>query len=111
MKCLIIAAENGSQLSRKGNANALIPMMGIPLIERVMRSAIQAGIEEFYVVSDYNGEQVRPFLDRLATRCKVAVTHIINHDLEQDNGVSVLKATKHLSEPFLLLMADHLFDP
>ncbi len=111
MKCLIIAAGNGSKNSRLSNAKALIPMMGIPLIERVMRSAIQAGIEEFYVVSSYNGEQVRPFLDGLASRCSVAVTHIINDDIERDNGLSVLKAKEHLTEPFLLLMADHLFDP
>lgn len=111
MKCLIIAAEKGSQLLGRGNAKPLIPMMGIPLIERVIRSAMQAGIKEFYVVSGYNGEQVRSFLDGLASRCSVTVTHIINDDLEQDNGVSVLKAKGHLSEAFLLLMADHLFDP
>ncbi len=111
MKCLIIAAGKGSRLSRKGNSKPLIPLLGIPLIERVIRSANQAGIAEFYVVSGYNGEQVRPFLDGLAVRCGVTVKHIINDDFEQDNGLSVLKAKEHLSEPFLLLMADHLFDP
>ena len=111
MKCLIIAAGKGSRLSRKGNSKPLIPLLGIPLIERVIRSAIQAGVDEFYAVSGYNGEQVRTFLDGLASRCGITVTHLINDDFEQDNGVSVLKARKHLSEPFLLLMADHLFDP
>ena len=111
MKCLIIAAGMGSRLSRKGNSKPLIPLLGIPLIERVIRSANQAGIDHFYVVSGYNGEQVRPFLDGLAARCNISVTHIINDDFEQDNGLSVLKAKEHLSEPFLLLMADHLFDP
>ena len=100
-----------SRLSRKGNSKALIPVLGIPLIERIVRAAIQAGIEEYYVNSGYNGEQVRPFVDGLAARCSITVTHIINDDFEQDNGVSVLKAKEHLSEPFLLLMADHLFDP
>ncbi len=111
MKCLILAAGKGRRLSRKGNSKPLIPLLGIPLIERVIRSAIQAGIEEFYAVSGYNGEQVRPFLDGLAARCGITVTHINNDDFEQGNGVSVLKAKEYLSEPFLLLMADHLFDP
>ena len=111
MKCLILAAGKGSRLSRRGNSKPLIPLLGVPLIERVIRSAIQAGIEEFYAVSGYNGEQVRPFLDGLAARCGITVTHINNDDFEQGNGVSVLKAKEYLSEPFLLLMADHLFDP
>ena len=111
MKCLILAAGKGSRLSRKGNSKPLIPLLGVPLIERVIRSAIQAGIEEFYAVSGYNGEQVRPFLDGLAARSGITVTHINNDDFEQGNGVSVLKAKEYLSEPFLLLMADHLFDP
>lgn len=111
MKCLIIAAGKGSRLWRRGKTKPLIPLLGIPLIERVIRSAIEAGIDDFYVVSGYNGEQVRPFLDGLALRCGIAITHLINDDWEQDNGLSVLKAKEHLSEPFLLLMADHLFDP
>ncbi len=111
MKCLIIAAGKGSRLSQKGNTKALVPLLGIPLIERTIRTANEAGIKDFYVVSGYNGDQVRPFLDGLALRCGIAMTHLINDDWEQDNGLSVLTAKEHLSEPFLLLMADHLFDP
>ncbi|MEN8261214.1 MAG: CDP-alcohol phosphatidyltransferase family protein [Pseudomonadota bacterium] len=35
----------------------------------------------------------------------------MNDDWEKDNGLSVLKAREHLQDPFLLLMADHLFEP
>ncbi len=111
MKCLIIAAGKGSRLWRRGNTKPLVPLLGIPIIERVIRSATEAKIEDFYVVSGYNGDRVRPFLDGLALRCGIAVTHLINDDWEQDNGLSVLKGKEHLSEPFLLMMADHLFDP
>jgi len=111
MKCLIIAAGKSSRLCRKGNTKPLIPLLGIPLIERVIRSAVQAGINDFYVVTGYDGDQVRHFLDGLARRCKIAITHVVNNDWEKDNGVSVLKAREYLDEPFLLLMADHLFDP
>ncbi len=111
MKCLIIAAGKGSRLWQRGNTKPLIPLLGIPLIERVIRTATEAGINDFYVVSGYNGKQLRPFLDGLALSCNIAITHLINDDWEQDNGLSVLKAKQHLSEPFLLLMADHLSDP
>ena len=111
MKCLIIAAGKGSRLWQRGNTKPLVPLLGIPLIERVIRSAADGGIEDFYVVSGYNGDQLRPFLDGLTLRCNITMTHLINEDWEQDNGLSVLKAKEHLREPFLLLMADHLFDP
>jgi CDP-L-myo-inositol myo-inositolphosphotransferase len=81
------------------------------LIERVIRSAVEAHIEEFFVVTGYRGEVVRPFLDDLARRCGIRLTHIVNDEWEQGNGISVLKAKEVLREPFLLLMGDHLVEP
>jgi len=111
MKCLILAAGKGSRLKRNGEIKPLIPVLGIPLIERVIHTALEAGVDDFYVVTGYKGERVRTFLDRLSNRLKIHITSITNRDWKKDNGVSVLKAQKYLSEPFLMLMADHLFDP
>ena len=111
MKCLIIAAGKGSRLWRRGDSKPLISVLGVPLIERVMRCAMQAEINDFYVVSGYQGEHVRHFLDGLARRCGVRITHIINDAWKQGNGLSVLKAGEDLDGHFLLLMGDHLFDP
>lgn len=110
MKCLIIAAGKGSRLSQRYDSKPLIPVLGIPLIERVIRSAIDAGIDDFCVVTGYNGEKVRCFLDNLAGKCHITVTHVINEEWEKDNGLSVLKARDGINENFILLMADHLFD-
>lgn len=111
MKCLIIAAGKGSRLQQKGDSKPLIPILGIPLIERVIRSAIEAGADEFFVVIGYQGDRVRDFLERLAERLGIRITPVVNEDWEKKNGLSVLKARDYLHEPFLLLMADHLFDP
>ena len=111
MKCLIIAAGMGSRLWKKGKSKPLISILGVPLIERVLRSAIQTGIDDFYVVGGYQGDRLRDFLDGLARRCPVKITYIHNDDWELGNGLSVLKAREHLDGPFLLLMGDHLFDP
>ena len=111
MKCLIIAAGKGKRLSQRGDSKPLIPFLGVPLIERVIRSVIKAGIDDFCVVTGYNGEKVRHFLDGLARRSGITVTHIINEEWEKDNGLSVLKAKKCIDENFILLMSDHLFDP
>jgi CDP-L-myo-inositol myo-inositolphosphotransferase len=111
MKCLIIAAGKGSRLQQRGDSKPLIPILGIPLIERVIRTALEAGVDEFYVVIGYQGERVRLFLERLAERLAIRITLLVNEDWEKDNGLSVLKARDVLHQPFLLLMADHLFDP
>jgi len=111
MKCLIIAAGQGTRLKSKGEIKPLVPLLGVPLIERIIRSAIEGGADEFVVITGYEGEQVSKFLQQLAKCLNVAITLIQNDDWQKENGFSVLKARDVLKEPFLLLMADHLFDP
>lgn len=111
MKCLIIAAGKGRRLRQRGDSKPLIPILGLPLIERVIRSAIEAGADDFYVVTGYQEGLIRAFLANLTHRLSCRITPIFNRDWEKGNGLSVLRATEYLQEPFLLLMADHLFDP
>jgi CDP-L-myo-inositol myo-inositolphosphotransferase len=111
MKCLIIAAGKGSRLQAKGECKPLIPILGLPLIERVIRCAREAGVDEFFVVTGYKGQQVCAFLDSLSKRLGIPITALANEDWEKENGLSVLRARECLNEPFLLLMSDHLFDP
>ena len=103
MQCLIIAAGKGHRLRSKGDSKPLVPLFGIPLIERVIRCALKAGADDFFVVTGYQGEGVRVFLDRLAERLGIGITPIVNEDWEKENGLSVLKARDFLSEPFLFL--------
>ena len=110
MKCLIIAAGQGRRLSAKGDSKPLIPLLGLSLIERVILTAKKGGLTDFYVVTGYNGEKVRRFLDRFSQSRDIEITHIINDDWEKGNGISVLKAKDTLKENFILLMSDHIFD-
>ncbi len=111
MKCLIIAAGKGSRLRQLGDSKPLIPILGLPLIERVIRIAMEAGAADFYVVTGYQEKLVRVFLAGLTGRLGYRITPIFNRNWEKGNGLSVLTAREYLQEPFLLLMADHLFDP
>lgn len=111
MKCLIIAAGRGSRLSEKGDSKPLIPILGVPLLERVIRAALEGGANEFLVVTGYRGNDIRDFLNSLEGKLSVPITAIHNGEWEKENGLSVLKAQKYLDEPFLLSMSDHLFDP
>ncbi len=110
MKCLIIAAGKGTRLSPRGLSKPLVPLLGVPLIERVIRTAASSGVSRFYVVTGYHGEEVRLFLNQVASGANLQITPVANEEWEKGNGLSVLKARKWLDEDFILLMADHLFD-
>lgn len=111
MKCLIVAAGQGSRLREKADLKPLVPLAGMPLIEHVIARVHAAGIDEFLVVSGYRGADLRPELDAIAARRHVRLDHVVNDEWRRANGVSLLKGRPYLDEPFLLVMCDHLVDP
>jgi len=108
MKCLILAAGKGTRLSDKGLPKPLVSVLGKPLIERVILTAKANGITDFIVVTGFEGQRVRAFLEVIREREDVSITHVVNENWHKENGVSVLCAENHLDEPFLLAMSDHL---
>ncbi len=111
MKCLIAAAGQGTRMREKGDIKPLIELNGVPIIERVIQNLRTGGVDEFFVITGYRGTNVRSFLNDLAERENISITHIINEDWERSNGISVLKAKDVIEGPFILTMSDHLFDP
>ena len=111
MKCLIIAAGQGSRLRSIADVKPLIPLRKTPLIERVIDSAMEAGVDDFYVVVGYKSASIRAHLEKVSRSKGAPITIIENKEWERANGISVLKAQPYLKEPFLLMMADHIFDP
>jgi 1L-myo-inositol 1-phosphate cytidylyltransferase len=111
MNCLIVAAGTGGRLREKGPSKPLIPIKGVRLLERVITRARSAGVERFFVVSGYRGDDVRAALDEFSAREAIPIVHIVNEEWQRANGVSVLKAKPFLDSPFLLSMCDHLVDP
>ncbi|KKL72056.1 hypothetical protein LCGC14_2088710, partial [marine sediment metagenome] len=110
MKCLILAAGKGERLIKRGDSKPLVSLLGLSLIERAIFSAMKTGINDFYVVTGYNGEKVRDYIDKLVFKKDMKITHIINNEWEMENGISVLKAKDILTENFILMMVDHVFD-
>jgi len=111
-QCLILAAGNGSRLlaSSGGSPKPLVQVHGRSLIEHVILDAHEAGIDRFVIVVGYRADAMRRwFADRPLDG--VSVTLVENIEYHRNNGVSVLKARELLRESFLLLMADHIFEP
>ncbi len=110
-KCLVIAAGRGSRLMSAGVPKPLFPLLGLPLIERTLVNAKRAGLEEFVVVTGYEGDRVSEFLERLALRRGISITQVVNEKWDGGNGLSVLAAREAIGdECFMLLMADHVVD-
>lgn len=111
-ECLILAAGNGRRLieSSGGAPKPLVQLHGKSLLEHVILGAHEAGVERFVIVVGYGAETMRRWLaDRWVGGVEIVVVE--NREYHKDNGISVLKARDWLSKNFLLLMADHIFEP
>lgn len=111
VQALIVAAGQGVRLRGAAASKPLARVGGVALIERVIASAASAGVDEVVVVTGYEGAALAAELERIAARQGLAVTCVFNPDWRGANGVSVLAAAPLLAGEFLLMMADHLFDP
>ncbi|MGH6988128.1 MAG: NTP transferase domain-containing protein [Caulobacteraceae bacterium] len=111
MKGLIVAAGQGTRIRDIAASKPLALVSGVPLIERVIGQAIQGGLRAFVVVTGYQGERLESFLKGLSGRLEVPIEIVSNPDFTRANGWSVVAAEPLLGEHFVLLMADHLFDP
>ena len=110
MKCLILAAGQGSRIARNGDVKPLIPLLGLPLLERTVLAAVRGGLTDLCVVTGYRGELVTEFLSDLSRRRGLSITTVLNPEWERGIGTSLLAAREQMDENFVLLMADHVFD-
>ncbi|MGI6097415.1 MAG: sugar phosphate nucleotidyltransferase [Dethiobacteria bacterium] len=116
MKAVVMAAGEGSRMrSALGASSAsklLYPLLGLPIIERVILAAKRAGIKEFIVVTGYRGEEIERQLGE-GRKLGVKIQYAFNQHWPQGNAYSLLSARPFINpgERFFLLMGDHIFEP
>jgi 1L-myo-inositol 1-phosphate cytidylyltransferase len=110
-QCLILAAGNGTRIRAVsgGLPKPLVDFRGKPILAHVIRRAHQAGIDRFVIVVGYRSDLIRSWLEGCSLG--VSVTLVENPDYHKANGISALKARNEIQDNFLLLMADHIFEP
>ena len=113
LPAVILAAGQGSRLLERsgGVPKPLIPVLGVPLLERTLLSCRAAGITEVFVVVGYRQELLQPVLAALARRYAMALHVVENPAWVEGNGTSALAVAPYLARPFVLLMCDHVFAP
>ena len=87
----------------------LVPLRDTPLLRHVIVGAREAGITKFVIVTGYRSDLIIEWYAHNPV-AGVKVEWVLNPDYHMANGVSVLKAKRAISGPFLLLMADHIFE-
>jgi len=110
MNCLILAAGHGSRLREMADSKPLAQVASRPLIEHVIRAAVEAGIRRFTIVTGHQAEAVEDFVAALALRLDVELACRRTPDWNLPNGHSVLTGAAAIDGDYLLLMSDHLFD-
>src|SRR5215468_1408849 len=110
-QCLILAAGNGTRIRSvsAGLPKPLVDFQGKPILEHIIRRAHQAGIDNVVIVVGYRSDLIRAWFD--GRSLGVSITFVENPDYHKSNGISALKARNEIHENFLLLMADHIFEP
>ncbi len=107
---VVLAAGFGSRLA-DGRADAtlkpLTPVAGRPLIERTLDSLALAGCSRVVTVLGYQAQHIERQI-REAYHGPLDLAFVYNPHYEKSNGLSVLAARHHISDEFILVMADHV---
>lgn len=120
MQIVLLAAGQGTRLQSLGNPKPLTPVLGVPLLERNLRHAISLSPSEIFIVTGYQHQTIKQWLEQWLTgwnsTTKISqplptIRCIYNDQwAHYDNGHSLRAAAPSIHKPFLLLMADHLYD-
>ena len=108
---LVLAAGRGERFSHRKIPKPLLPVSGVPLIERVLIRMAEGGVDSFIVVVGYEGKQVASLLDSVSRKMGMSVRTVFNSRWTEGSARSFLAARAYISRPFLLLMGDHIHEP
>ncbi|MCL2325830.1 MAG: NTP transferase domain-containing protein [Proteobacteria bacterium] len=111
-QAIILAAGLGSRLAKTADDIKPLKMVGgLSLIQRNIELLSQTGIKEVIIVTGYHADVLEAALRRDCAHVDVTLRFRFNPDYRKSNGLSVLCAQPLIRGNFLLMMADHIFEP
>lgn len=111
VKAALIAAGRGERLRHGGisTPKPLVPIAGIPLIERVIAAATEVGVTRVAAILNANSDA-----DAVEAHCRRTFVHLdlqIMRRTTPSSMESLFALAPLLGEPFLLLTVDAIFGP
>jgi choline kinase len=105
---VILMAGSGSRL-QASVPKPLVPISGRPLISHIIYRLLRAGVRKLHAVVGYESDKLLAGLKPLIPP-DMQLHPITNPHWEKRNGTSLLCADGQVNSPFVLTMADHLFE-
>lgn len=109
MKGVILAQAQNERL-HSSKPTAMVELLGIPLVERTLKSAVQSGLKEFVIVSGADSQSVIEHVDGLDLADDIQLTHVVDDQWSQGSAHALGEANAHIDGPFIVLDVAHLFD-
>ena len=111
MEAVILAAGMGERMGLRDSPKPMATLLGMSLLERVIRACVVAGVSEFVVVVGYQAERVRQALRAIRIE-GIRVQTVDNPDWQKGNAHSLAIGARAVKgERFLVVMADHVIEP
>jgi NDP-sugar pyrophosphorylase family protein len=106
---VILAAGKGTRLGSltKARSKAMQPILGIPIIERVLDGLLQTGIKDVIVVLHPKDTAAKSHLGKFNTLS--STVQIVEQQHQQGTAHALLQAGPHIKEPFILTFCDNIF--
>lgn len=108
-EAVVLAAGNGLRLAGASSLpKPLIPVRDRPLLDYIVATVASTSLHRLHIVIGHRGDDIRRHM--AAVPRGIEINWIENPRYQRPNGLSLLAAAGHVQPPFVLLMADHLFE-
>ena len=112
MQAIILAAGMGKRLGEytKNNTKCMVPVNGVPLIDRTLNQLSKLGLNRVVIVVGYEGQKLMDYLG--SERNGLKIEYVNNPVYDKTNNIySLALAEKQLQEDdTLLIESDLIFD-
>lgn len=108
---LLLAAGMGSRLSplTDSTAKCLIPVSGIPILERLVRTLISYDFTRLVIVVGHEADLIRDYLGDHSN--DIEIDYVVSSRYRTTNNIySLWLARRVINEPFLLIESDLVFE-
>lgn len=108
MKVVVLAGGKGTRLGLDGLPKVMVPIGGVPLLERTIRAAIGYGFKEFIFLTGHLGDVIAShFNDGSPLGAKI---EYVREPQPLGTAGCFNQVRERLSEPFLVIYGDILMD-